>query len=282
MNPKELIDRLRTDAEWAEGQEWETPICLQDDLRNAAAALTTLTEENAQLQGDLANYKQVTEWLGRNGFESFDALIEAFEQVKRERDAAMKETERMKSIMRERGIMVIPSKYPGGKSEWNVPPRGPQKEERAMALKIIACPWCGKEARITYEENRLYQMKCYNCRNTMLHEDRSFDKAVEFFEHHVGLVQAEKDSIPKCGTKVFVLTTAEYWSKKYAKPEIIECVVTTHRLRKTGQITFSVDGRWNSGSYYKAVFVKASIGKTVFRAREEAEAALSAQKGGTE
>ena len=62
-----------------------------------------------------------------------------------------------------------------------------------MAIKIITCPWCGKEARITYEENRLYQMKCYSCRNTMLHEDRSFDKAVEFFGHHAGLAQAEKD-----------------------------------------------------------------------------------------
>ena len=60
-------------------------------------------------------------------------------------------------------------------------------------LKIIKCPWCGKEARITYEENRMYQMKCYSCQNTMLHEDRSFDRAVEFFEHHADLLQAEKD-----------------------------------------------------------------------------------------
>lgn len=61
-----------------------------------------------------------------------------------------------------------------------------------MALKIITCPWCGREARITYEENRVYQMKCYSCQNTMLHEDRSFDRAVEFFEHHADLLQAEK------------------------------------------------------------------------------------------
>lgn len=62
-----------------------------------------------------------------------------------------------------------------------------------MAFKIITCPWCGKEARVTYEENRVYQMKCYSCRNSMLHEDRSFDRAVEFFEHHVNLLQAEQD-----------------------------------------------------------------------------------------
>lgn len=31
-----------------------------------------------------------------------------------------KETERMKKIMRDEGIFVIPSKYPGCKSEWNL------------------------------------------------------------------------------------------------------------------------------------------------------------------
>lgn len=62
-----------------------------------------------------------------------------------------------------------------------------------MALKIIKCPWCGKKARITYEENRVYQMKCYSCRNTMLHVDHSFDSAVDFFEHHANLLQAEQD-----------------------------------------------------------------------------------------
>lgn len=78
-----------------------------------------------------------------------------------------------------------------------------------MALKIITCPWCGREARITYEENRVYQMKCYSCQNTMLHEDRSFDRAVEFFEHHAKLLQADKDGrlvvLPcKVGDRVWV------------------------------------------------------------------------------
>ena len=30
------------------------------------------------------------------------------------------ELERMKKIMRENGIMVIPSKYPSGPAEWNI------------------------------------------------------------------------------------------------------------------------------------------------------------------
>ena len=31
------------------------------------------------------------------------------------------ELEKVKKIMRENGIMVIPSKYPGGQAEWNIP-----------------------------------------------------------------------------------------------------------------------------------------------------------------
>lgn len=39
------------------------------------------------------------------------------------------ELERMKKIMREDGIMVIPSKYPGSPAEWNIPkPRGPKED----------------------------------------------------------------------------------------------------------------------------------------------------------
>ena len=77
MDNKELLDNLTTDREWAQANEWESPICLQDDLSAAIAAL--------------ASYEQVTDWLRRNGFESFLALTEAFEQVKRDKDAAAQE-----------------------------------------------------------------------------------------------------------------------------------------------------------------------------------------------
>lgn len=118
MDYKELLDRLTTDREWAQANEWESPICLQDDLSAAITMIYTLTAkaeelqaENAQLRkmqpvavdgdtaamalelararAELSNYEQVTDWLRRNGFESFEALTEAFEQVKRERDAYM-------------------------------------------------------------------------------------------------------------------------------------------------------------------------------------------------
>lgn len=64
--------------------------------------------------------------------ELFDGLITdllaraAAEEARAEK--AEREVERLKGIMRSEGIMVIPSKYPGCKSEWNLSKRG-RKEE---------------------------------------------------------------------------------------------------------------------------------------------------------
>lgn len=53
----------------------------------------------------------------------------AISTLQAENEKLRAELERMKGIMRYNGIMVIPSKYPGGRSEWNIPkPRG-QKED---------------------------------------------------------------------------------------------------------------------------------------------------------
>ena len=53
----------------------------------------------------------------------------ALSTLQAENEKLRAELERMKGIMRYNGIMVIPSKYPGGRSEWDIPkPRG-QKED---------------------------------------------------------------------------------------------------------------------------------------------------------
>ena len=53
----------------------------------------------------------------------------ALSTLQAENEKLRAELERMKGIMRYNGIMVIPSKYPGGRSEWNIPkPRG-QKDD---------------------------------------------------------------------------------------------------------------------------------------------------------
>ena len=45
MEIKELIQALRSDAEWAHANEWETPITLGDHLDAAADALAAVTAE---------------------------------------------------------------------------------------------------------------------------------------------------------------------------------------------------------------------------------------------
>ena len=45
MEIKELIQELRSDAEWAHANEWETPITLGDNLDAAADALAFVTAE---------------------------------------------------------------------------------------------------------------------------------------------------------------------------------------------------------------------------------------------
>ena len=39
MKDQELVNALREHAEWAEGNQWETPITLGDDLTEAADQL---------------------------------------------------------------------------------------------------------------------------------------------------------------------------------------------------------------------------------------------------
>lgn len=40
MKTKELIEALKVDAEWAEGHEYDAPICLREHLLEAAKILT--------------------------------------------------------------------------------------------------------------------------------------------------------------------------------------------------------------------------------------------------
>lgn len=51
---------------------------------------------------------------------SADDRRHLYENAERAYMKVLAELERMKKIMRENGIMVIPSKYPGGQAEWNI------------------------------------------------------------------------------------------------------------------------------------------------------------------
>ena len=43
MKLDELMEHLSLDAEWASANEWESPICLSDDLNEALTILKVIT-----------------------------------------------------------------------------------------------------------------------------------------------------------------------------------------------------------------------------------------------
>lgn len=85
---EELVKGLREDAEWAEANEWETPITLSDHLKQAADAIEELsklrwipvTERMPELHdeeyldevtGEMVHYKvsdPILIWLAKGGF----------------------------------------------------------------------------------------------------------------------------------------------------------------------------------------------------------------------
>ena len=53
MNDQELVNALREHAEWAEGNQWETPITLGDDLTEAADRLENQNAHIAALRQEI-------------------------------------------------------------------------------------------------------------------------------------------------------------------------------------------------------------------------------------
>jgi len=43
----------------------------------------------------------------------------------------------------------------------------------------VFCPWCNKEMRVTYEEDRNYKAICYHCEKAVTFKDKSFDSTIE-------------------------------------------------------------------------------------------------------
>lgn len=54
MTDQELIKALREDAEWAQTNEWETPITLSDNLTAAANRIEALLKETVKAEKNIA------------------------------------------------------------------------------------------------------------------------------------------------------------------------------------------------------------------------------------
>ena len=64
MKDQELVNALREHAEWAQGNEWETPITLGDDLVEAADRIANQNTHILALQKEIEGLrKQLPRWI---------------------------------------------------------------------------------------------------------------------------------------------------------------------------------------------------------------------------
>ena len=64
MNGQDLVNALREHAEWAEGNQWETPITLGDDLVEAADRIANQSTNIAALQQEIEKLRgQLPRWI---------------------------------------------------------------------------------------------------------------------------------------------------------------------------------------------------------------------------
>lgn len=61
MRDQNLVNALREHAEWAEGNQWETPITLGDDLAEAADRIEAQVKEIEKLRGQVPRWIPVKE-----------------------------------------------------------------------------------------------------------------------------------------------------------------------------------------------------------------------------
>ena len=63
MKNEEIVRALHEHAEWAQANEWETPITLSDDLAAAADLIEKLTERCARYAEEIAVAQERTRWI---------------------------------------------------------------------------------------------------------------------------------------------------------------------------------------------------------------------------
>lgn len=61
MRDTKLVNALREHAEWAEGNQWETPITLGDDLAEAADLIEAQAKEIEKLRAQLRHLEKLAE-----------------------------------------------------------------------------------------------------------------------------------------------------------------------------------------------------------------------------
>ena len=67
MRDQKLVNALREHAEWAEGNQWETPITMCDDLAEAADRIEAQAKEIEKLRGQNGQLMSIIEDVTKAG-----------------------------------------------------------------------------------------------------------------------------------------------------------------------------------------------------------------------
>ena len=110
MKDQELVNVLREHAEWAQANEWETPITLGDDLAKAADRIEAQTKEIEKLMGKVLRWIPVEERLPE--LQSWGASTVVLGLIKNENAPSLnKLNELTLCVYCDNGIWSMPGRY---------------------------------------------------------------------------------------------------------------------------------------------------------------------------
>ena len=127
MIDQELVNALREHAEWAEGNQWETPITLCDDLAEAADLIEAQAKEIEKLRGQVPRWIPVEERLPE--LQSWGASEVVLGLIKSENAPSLNKLHNLTlCVYCDNGIWSMPGRYVAI-THWMPLPTGPEVED---------------------------------------------------------------------------------------------------------------------------------------------------------
>lgn len=133
MKNEEIVRALHEHAEWAQANEWETPITLSDDLAAAADLIEKLTERCARYAEEIAVAQERTRWVPVEErlpeLQSWGASTVVLGLIKNENAPSLNKLHDLTlCVYCNNGIWSIPGRY-AAISHWMPLPDGPEEVE---------------------------------------------------------------------------------------------------------------------------------------------------------
>lgn len=128
MRDQNLVNALREHAEWAEGNQWETPITLCDDLTEAADRIEAQAKEIEKLMGQVPRWIPVEERLPK--LQSWGASTAVLGLIKSENAPALNKLHDLTlCVYCDNGIWSMPGRYVAI-THWMPLPEPPEEVRR--------------------------------------------------------------------------------------------------------------------------------------------------------